>query len=333
MTHITSKYILSRLGYAAYNSALIWSENRAIYITGLRVESEDPMILGHESSGIVHSVGKEVESLKPGDRVAVEPGFPCRRCVYCKSGNYALCPRLTFAATPPVDGTLQKYYLAPEDFCYKLPDHVTFEEGALIEPLSVGVEICKRGNVKGGDVVVIFGAGPIGLVVAAVARAYGARKIISVDLVSSKLEYAKRFGGAEVFVPGKGTSEETAKQIIEKFSLGDGADVAIDATGAEACIQTGIYVLKRAGRFVQAGMGKEMISFPITTLISKGIVLVGSFRYSEGCYRESLRLVSDGIVDLKMMITHRFSFKEAVKAFETVKDGNDVLKVMISGLE
>src|ERR1700753_142174 len=102
------------------------------------------MVLGHESAGIVHSVGSAVKSLKPGDPVAMEPGIPCRRCVRCREGRYNLCPDMAFAATPPFDGTLAKFYRLPEDFCYKLPSHVSLEEGALVEPLAVAVHITKK---------------------------------------------------------------------------------------------------------------------------------------------------------------------------------------------
>ena len=140
------------------------------------------MVLGHESSGIVTAVGEAVTTLKVGDRVCMEPGVPCRRCVRCKEGKYNLCPDMAFAATPPHDGTLAKYYSLPEDFCYKLSDTMSLEEGALVEPLSVAVHIVRQAAVKPGDSIVVFGAGPVGLLCCAVARAYGASKIISVDI-------------------------------------------------------------------------------------------------------------------------------------------------------
>lgn len=161
-----------------------------------------PMVLGHESSGIVHSVGDKVTSVKPGDRVAMEPGIPCRRCARCKEGTpcrlingyyrklkvliqclgkYNLCPDMAFAATPPYDGTLAKYYALPEDFCYKLPEHVPLEHGAVVEPLSVAVHIVRQqANVEPGQTVAIWGAGPVGLLCMAVAKAFGASKIIAV---------------------------------------------------------------------------------------------------------------------------------------------------------
>lgn len=122
-----------------------------------------PMIIGHESSGVVCKLGASVKHLKVGDRVAIEPGVPCRYCDQCKRGSYNLCPDMVFCATPPVDGNLTKYYAHAADFCFKLPDHVSMEEGALLEPLSVGIHACRRANVGLGTTCLITGAGPIGL--------------------------------------------------------------------------------------------------------------------------------------------------------------------------
>lgn len=125
---------------------------------------DGPMVIGHEASGVVCKTGKNVKNLKIGDRVAIEPGVPCRICDYCKTGNYNLCPDVKFCACPPNDGNLTRYFAHAADFCFKLPDHVTMEEGALMEPLSVGVHACRRANVQLGSEVLILGAGPIGLV-------------------------------------------------------------------------------------------------------------------------------------------------------------------------
>jgi len=163
-------------------------------------ELKGPIVLGHESSGIVHSVGENVTNLKPGDRVAIEPGVPCRYCDYCRSGSYNLCPDVQFLATPPYDGSLANFIEHAADFCYKMPDHMTFEEGALLEPLSVGVHACRRGGVKVGSHVLITGAGPIGLVVLLVARASGATKIIVSDMMANRLEVAKQLGADATFL-------------------------------------------------------------------------------------------------------------------------------------
>lgn len=221
------------------------------------------MVLGHESAGIIHSVGSSVESLKKGDRVAMEPGIPCRRCTRCLSGKYNLCPSMAFAATPPYDGTLARYYRLPEDFCYKLAEGMTLEEGALVEPAAVAVHVCRQASVKPGDNVLIFGAGPVGLLCCAVSRAFGARKVISVDINEERLAFAKQYAATDVFRSKKVGPEENAKVMVEEMGLGGGADVVIDATGAEVCIQTGIWAARTGASYCQAGMVCFFLPFPL----------------------------------------------------------------------
>ena len=209
------------------------------------------MVLGHESAGIVHKVGDKVKSLKVGDRVAMEPGVPCRRCVRCKEGKYNLCPDMAFAATPPYDGTLARYYVLPEDYCYKLPENMTLEEGALIEPTAVAVHITRQASIKPGDSVVVFGAGPVGLLCCAVAKAYGAKKIVTVDINEQRLNFALQYAATDKFSSARVSAEENAKNLIKDCELGPGADVIIDASGAEPCIQTAIHALRMGGTYVQ----------------------------------------------------------------------------------
>ena len=288
------------------------------------------MVLGHESSGTVQEVGSDVTSLKPGDAVALEPGVPCRRCARCKEGKYNLCPDLTFAATPPHDGTLAKYFVLPEDFCVKLPDGMSLEEGALIEPTSVAVHIVKQAVVKPGDSVVVFGAGPVGMLCCAVARAFGAMKIVCVDLNDSRLRTALEFAATDVFKASGETPEDSAKRLVDEGGLGEGADVVLEATGAEVCVQTAIHALRFGGTYVQGGMGKTDITFPITAMCTKELNVKGSFRYGSGDYKLAVELVASGKIDVKKLITRRVKFEDAESAFQDVKDGKG-LKILIEG--
>ncbi|KAL2675622.1 hypothetical protein Neosp_011812 [[Neocosmospora] mangrovei] len=290
----------------------------------------DPMVLGHESAGTIVEVGEKVKTLKVGDRVALEPGYPCRRCTNCLAGKYNLCPDMVFAATPPYHGTLTGYWRAPADFCFKLPENVSQQEGALIEPLAVGVHIVKQANVKPGDSVVVMGAGPVGLLCAAVARAYGASKIVSVDIVQSKLDFAKDFAATHTYASQRVSPEENAKNILELAGLPDGADVVIDASGAEPSIQASIHVLKVGGSYVQGGMGKSDITFPIMAMCIKEATVSGSFRYGPGDYPLAIELVATGKVDVKKLVTGIVEFKEAEEAFKKVKEG-EAIKVLIKG--
>ncbi|TVY35682.1 putative D-xylulose reductase A [Lachnellula occidentalis] len=291
---------------------------------------EKPMVLGHESSGTIVSVGESVKSLKVGDRVAMEPGFPCRRCAPCLSGHYNNCPDMHFAATPPIDGTLAGFYTLPEDFCYKLPEHMSLQEGALIEPLAVAVHIVKQAEVSPGLSVVVMGAGPVGLLCCAVAKAYGASKIVSVDIQPSRLEFAAGFAATHTFTPARVPAEENATRLLREVGIADGADVVIDASGAEPSIQTSLHVVRRGGVYVQGGMGKPDITFPIMALCTKEVTAKGSFRYGSGDYKLAVELVASGKVDVKKLITGTVKFEDAEQAFKDVKAGKGI-KCLIAG--
>ncbi|KAL4987927.1 hypothetical protein BDW68DRAFT_197125 [Aspergillus falconensis] len=303
---------------------------------------ESPIVFGHESSGIVTEVGSAVKNVKVGQKVAVEPGVPCRHCDYCRSGSYNLCPDTVFAATPPHDGTLQKYYTTQADYCYPLPYHMDLEEGAMVEPVAVAVQITKVGNVRPNQTVVVFGCGPIGLLCQAVSKAYACRKVIGVDISQSRLDFAQGFGADGVFLPPPrpddveetAWSEKVAAIIKEKFGLGEGPDVVLEATGAQSCIQTGVHLVKKGGMYVQAGMGKENVVFPITTACIRDLTIRGSIRYSTGCYPVAVDLIASGKIDVKKLITNRFRFEQAEEAFELVRQGREsVIKVIIQGYQ
>ena len=288
------------------------------------------MVLGHESAGTVVSIGSSVKSLKVGDRVALEPGSPCRRCAACLSGHYNLCPDMRFAASPPIDGTLTGFYTSPEDFCYKLPEHVTLQEGALIEPLAVAVHIVKQAEIKPGQSVVVMGAGPVGLLCCAVAKAYGASTIVAVDIQPARLEFAAGYAATHTFTPARVAAEENAENLLRDVGFPDGVDAVIDASGAEPSIQTSIHTVRRGGFYVQGGMGKSDITFPIMAFCMKEITARGSFRYGSGDYKLAVDLVSQGKVDVKKLITGTVRFEQAEEAFKDVKAGKGI-KILIAG--
>jgi len=310
---------------------------------------KSPMVLGHESSGVVSEVGSSVRSVRPGDRVTMEPGVSCRRCEACRTGRYQLCPDMAFAATPPHDGTLTRYYRLPEDLVYTLPEHLSLEDGAMIEPLSVGVHsVFTQAKLQPAQSIVVFGCGPVGLLCMAVAKAIGASRIIAVDIQQSRLDFAKKYAATDVFwppplqegEPATVYSQRAADLLRANLGVKDrgnkAIDVVIDASGAEVSIQTGILIAKVGGTFVQVGMGHPEVVVPITTLLAKELVLKGSFRYGPGDYRLALALAAQKKVDLRPLVTHRFKFEDAIAAFDATKngkseDGRSLIKAIISG--
>lgn len=238
--------------------------------------------------------------------------------------------------------TSTRYYIVAADYTYPIPDHMTMEEGAMVEPTAVAVQIAKVADLRAGQTVVVFGCGPIGVLCQAVAKAYGAKQVIGIDVVQSRLDFAKQYGADGVFLPSKpeagvdpvSHSEKVAALIKETFDLGEGPDIVLECTGAEPCIQAGVFVCKKGGTYVQAGMGREVVAFPITTACIRALTIKGSIRYQSGCYKTAVDLVASGKLDVKRLITNRFKFEEAEQAFELVKAGRqDVFKVIIEGVQ
>ncbi|XP_045450054.1 sorbitol dehydrogenase-like [Melitaea cinxia] len=287
---------------------------------------KEPMIMGHEASGVVAKVGAKVKNLKAGDRVAIEPGVPCRHCDFCKSGRYHLCPDIKFCATPPFHGNLCRYYKHAADFCYKLPDHVSMEEGALLEPLSVGVHACRRGGVSAGQCVLVLGAGPIGLVTLLAARAMGASKTIITDLHQDRLNTAKKLGADHTVLVTMDSNEADMVRKVHEL-LGTHPDVSIDASGAQSTVRLALLATKSGGVAVLVGMGSPELTLPLASAVAREVDIRGVFRYVNE-YPIALSLVASGQVDVKPLVTHHFSLEESLDAYEVARRGLGV-KVMI----
>ncbi|KAI1309793.1 GroES-like protein [Xylaria venustula] len=288
--------------------------------------------MGHEAAGIVHAVGPGVTDLAPGDRVALEPGIPCRKCGDCKAGLYNICRKMVFAASPPYPGTLTKFYATSADYCYKIPDTMPLQEAVLMEPLAVAVHGVRLAGVSFGHKVVVFGAGTVGLFCAAVARDFGAAAVVSADILPSKLAFAKTFIGTNIgrtAMPDSSlTPEENARLLIETHELETGADIVIDASGAEASINTGIHLLRSRGTYVQVGMGRRHVNFPISEICDREIVVKGSFRYGAGDFETAMSLVARGFINLKCFITNVFPFEQATEAWEATSRGEGIKNII-----
>lgn len=282
--------------------------------------------MGHEASGIIHSIGSAVESVKIGDRVAIEPGIPCRRCKRCKEGTYNLCKNVRFAAAPPdSDGMLTKFFKVPEDFVYKISKDMSLEEAVLVEPLAVAVKAVKLINVRPGENVVVMGSGTIGLLCGAVAKAYGADKVMLVDIVDRKLEFAKQFLSCETFKSSmESTPEGNANAIRNALALYEGVDTVIEASGATTSIQTGFHVLRSGGKYIQTGLGKPNVEIPLLVLSEKELLVRGCFRYGAGDFDEACRLLARGTLSVKSLISSISAFEDVVEAWEKTARGEGI---------
>ncbi|KAL0821323.1 hypothetical protein ABMA28_005916 [Loxostege sticticalis] len=287
---------------------------------------KEPMIMGHEASGVVAKIGAKVKTLKVGDRVAIEPGVPCRYCEFCKTGRYHLCPDIQFCATPPYHGNLVRYYKHAADFCYKLPDHVSMEEGALLEPLSVAVHACRRGGVNAGHNVMVLGAGPIGLLTMLTARAMGASKILVTDVLQSRLDFAKKLGADATLLVTRDASEPDLVRQVHEL-LGNHPDVSFDASGANATVRMCMMATKSGGVAVLVGMGSPEQTVPLAGALAREVDIRGIFRYVNE-YPIALSMVAGGQIDVKPLVTHHFSMEETLQAYEVARQGAGI-KVMI----
>jgi len=304
-------------------------------VNNKNVSAAHPLVMGHEASGTIHAVGSSVTHISPGDNVAIEPGQPCRRCARCKEGLYNLCPSMKFAACPPdTPGTLTKYFKIDADFCYKLPPGVSLQEGVLAEPLAVAAHAVRMVDVRPAKTqsVVVFGSGTIGLLCGAVARLFGATKVVAVDVLDRKLEFARGFNpGVRTFKPDlEASPEDNAQRLIDENELGLGADAVIEASGAESSIVTAVHVLRPGGSCVQTGLGKAVVNFPILTMSEKELHMHGAFRYGPGDYRVAMEVLEAQSIPVKSLISGMFAFEETTDAWEATRQGQGI-KNMIRG--
>ena len=287
---------------------------------------EGDFILGHECAGEVVQVGSSVKNLVVGDRVALEPGKTCGKCEFCKDGRYNLCPDVEFFATPPYHGVFTNYVTHPEDMCFKLPENVSNVEGALVEPLAVGLHATSIGEVKLGDTVVIFGTGCIGLVTLLASKARGASNVIVVDVLSNRLKTATRLGATHVI----NAREVNVVKTIEALTDGKGAQVVIDTAGAEITVKQTVDVVKRGGTIVLVGMTpKDEVSFNFMKLMGKEGQVKTIFRY-RNLYPVAINAIASGAINVKDIVSHEFDFENTKEAFDfVVNNAKDVVKAVI----
>ncbi|CAA9959876.1 sorbitol dehydrogenase protein [Pyrenophora teres f. maculata] len=316
----------------------------------------EPMSLGHESAGVVVGVGSEVTNFKIGDKVALEVGLPCENCDRCKEGRYNICKGIKFRSSakafPHAQGTLQDRINHPAAWCHKLPEDVSLDLGALLEPLSVAIQASKRAQLASGSTVLVFGAGAVGLLVAAMAKISGAGTVVIADIDAGRVQFAveNKFAHRSFTVPMKrgNTIEEQleiAKELaadigkLTKVSEGEvgEVDAVFECTGVPSCVQASIFATRPGGKVLLIGMGTPIQTLPISAAALREVDIVGVFRYAN-TYPMGIEVVSkkgDDYPDFAKLVTHTYKgLESAEEAFEMAgktkdESGKLVIKVVL----
>ncbi|WP_152044846.1 NAD(P)-dependent alcohol dehydrogenase [Aureimonas psammosilenae] len=272
---------------------------------------KEPMILGHEASGTVTEIGAEVESLKVGDRVCMEPGIPDPTSRATRLGLYNLDPAVRFWATPPIHGVLRSSVVHPEAFTFKLPDTVSFAAGAMVEPLAVGVHAATKARGAPGHVAVVIGAGPIGLVTVLSALAAGAARVIVSDVDDTKLEIAAKLGPVSTV----NVSRDDLATFVKRETEGWGADVIYECAGSERAIAGIFQPLAPGGVVVFVGLPLSAPTYDVTAAMVKEARVEHVFRYAH-VFPRCVAMLASGAIDVSSLITKVFPFEDSVRAFE-----------------
>jgi 2-desacetyl-2-hydroxyethyl bacteriochlorophyllide A dehydrogenase len=293
---------------------------------GLHPSAALPVAIGHEAAGQISAVGKEVQKHKIGDRVTIEPVIACGKCDFCIRGEYHLCVNVSFQYRQG-QGAFATYFIASEERVFKLPDHLSYEEGALVEPLAVALHAVKKSNLRLGQTCAVFGAGAIGLLVAMLARRTTASPVFVADINSFRLLKALELGATEVINSLEANPVDRIMEITRQM----GVDRSFEAVGLEATLLQALKSLKKGGSATLLGIFEKPEAFlPVNLFVQREIILAGSQGYCWD-FQDSLTLLENGSVDLKQLITHRLKLADLQQGFETLLNPqNNAIKVVIN---
>ncbi|KAL8611702.1 hypothetical protein ACOMHN_063728 [Nucella lapillus] len=276
---------------------------------------QHPIILGHEPCGVVSGLGSGVTQLNIGDRVALSPHQGCGTCRVCQEGRYNLCPQAQMMATPPTDGSLANFVVWPARLCYRMPAQMTWEEGALVQPMALALYGCQRAGVKKGHRVLVCGAGPMGMGMVMAAKAIGASCLCVTDISEERLKFLSDASGCLATRADAGTPSEVARQVTSL--LGEEADVSIECSGAPSAVSTAIHATTAGGCILLAGIGPPEVTIPLLTAATKEVDIRSMFRFTD-TYAAAIDLIAARTVDVTALVTHTFELDDVVKAFDTM---------------
>jgi len=293
------------------------------------LEVKFPMILGHECSAVVEKVGKAVKKVKPGDRVAVEPAVTCGECEECITGRQNICRNVRFLSVPgELEGCLKEFMVTPESNLVPVPDELTFEDAAMLEPLSVGAYAVNLAGVKPGDTVAVLGSGPIGLLTMEVANVSGAALSFATDIVKERAEMASKLGATYSFNPNE---TDVVEQILDA-THGRGVDIVFECAGEQETVTQGLDILRPGGKLVLLGIPGARTEYVLhTDIMRRKELVVLNVRRQVHYFERGLHLVIAGRVDIRTLVTHRFPLEKTNDAYELVSTYRDgVVKAIIS---
>lgn len=315
------EYIEREIPQLKENEILIKVEMAAIcgsdlhLYKGLHPYVKLPNTIGHELVGRVVAVGNKVDSIYVRDIVVPEPVVICGKCDFCKEGNYSYCKELSFQYRKGQAG-FTDYFIAEGKWAHKIPNGISLKEAVLTEPLSVAVHtVSKINNLLGKDVVV-FGAGPIGLLIIQLCKIMGCNEIIAVDIVDKKIELANQLGATISVNPIKEDVLDVANKLTDSY----GVDVVFEATGSVPCITKCVEIVKKGGTIVQAGITpNNTIDYPYSKIVAKEIVIKGSQGYCHD-FKTAIKILDKKLIDIKSIISHEYKWKDIQEAFNIVAD-------------
>lgn len=286
-----------------------------------------PAALGHEMAGAVVEKGKGVKDLAIGNKVVVEPIVTCDKCPQCGNGSYHLCEKVSFLYRQGAGG-IAKYLSVPAKWVHLLPEELTYEEGALVEPLAVALHSWKKADIRLGESVCIIGCGPIGLLLIQLAYANGCNKIIAVDRREYRLELAKELGATNTVLPGDG---DTVEQVIA--ATGDrGVNVAFEAAGSPESLSQCLNLLNKNGRLIIVGLfSQPQVEVPVNLIVKKEITVKGSQAYCWD-FQDAIQLLVSNKINLRKLISHRFKISDVEEALRvaSTKEEKPIKVVLLS---